>query len=147
MVRCLNSQPTMKNNTLAPTIESMSKFVMPPMGSGFIVEAQPKMKNELNILLPITLPIAIPGFFLSAAVMEVASSGKEVPAATIVSPTTDSLMPILIAMPLAPSTKNCPPKISPKRPPRIKSVALMPDMVFTSSALSSPPPFVAIEKV
>ena len=36
-----------------------------------------------------TLPIAIPGFFFKAAVTDVASSGKEVPPATNVSPITD----------------------------------------------------------
>ncbi len=106
----------MKNNKLAPTIVSISKLVMPPIGRGLMVDAHPNMKNELKMLLPITLPIAMPGFFLNAAVREVASSGNDVPTATIVSPTIDSLTPILKAMPLAPSTKNCPPKINPAKP-------------------------------
>jgi hypothetical protein len=44
------------------------------------------IKRRLKILEPITLPIAISLFFLTAAIIEVTSSGKDVPAAIIVRP-------------------------------------------------------------
>ena len=69
----------------------------------------PNTKKILKRLLPITFPIAISGFFFRAATIEVASSGREVPPATSVSPMIDSLTPILRAMPVAPLTNSWPP--------------------------------------
>ena len=65
----------------------------------------------------------MPGFFLSAATTDVASSGSDVPAATSVRPITDSLTPNERAMPDAPSTKYRPPKINPAKPPIIQRAA------------------------
>ena len=58
-----------------------------------MIPARPRTPNRLNRSLPIKLPIAIPCFSLSAAVREVASSGAEVPAATIVTAITQSDTP------------------------------------------------------
>ena len=44
----------------------------------------PKIKNMLNMLLPITFPNAMSVSPLRAATMDVTNSGKDVPAATIV---------------------------------------------------------------
>ena len=65
MVRCLMSQPNIKNKILAPSMVRRSMLFIPPIGSGAIVEAQPNTRNELNMLLPMTLPMAISGFFSS----------------------------------------------------------------------------------
>ena len=71
--------------------------------------AQPRTKKMLKRFEPTTLPMAICGFFFSAATAEVASSGREVPPATSVRPMVDSLTPRLRAMADEPSTKSCPP--------------------------------------
>ena len=44
------------------------------------------MKKMLKMLEPMTLPTAMSQFFFTVATTEVANSGNEVPAATIVSP-------------------------------------------------------------
>ena len=62
-------------------------------GKGLMVAVIPKIKNTLIILDPTTLPTAISEFFLYAATTEVASSGREVPMATMVSPIKESLNP------------------------------------------------------
>ena len=95
-----------------PTNVKRSKLLMPANCKGVMEALHPNTKKILNRLLPMTLPMAISGFFFKAATMEVASSGREVPPATSVSPITDSLTPRLRAMLLAPSTNHCPPKIS-----------------------------------
>ena len=64
-----------------------------PIGSGDTEALHPNTKNRLNRLLPITFPMAIPGFFFRAAVTEVASSGSDVPPATSVRPIMESLTP------------------------------------------------------
>ena len=51
----------------------------------------PKTRSTLKILEPMILPTARSDFFLKAATAEVASSGKEVPAARIVRPINFSL--------------------------------------------------------
>ena len=51
-----------------------------------------------------------------AATIEVASSGRDVPAATKVKPTTVSLTPILSAISVAASTNKFPPNTRPANP-------------------------------
>ena len=119
MVRFLKNQPTSQNRMEEPTSTAMSMLLIFPIGRGDRLALHPNTKNTLNRLLPMTLPMAIPGFFFKAAVTEVASSGREVPPATSVSPMIESLTPNERAIPLAPSTKNCPPKINPASPPII----------------------------
>lgn len=148
MVRFLKNQPTSHNSSAEAIITVKSRLLIPPIGKGEIVALQPNTKNILNRLLPITFPMAIPGFFFNAAVIEVASSGKEVPPATKVNPITDSLTPNERAIPLAPSTKSCPPKMSPARPPIIKRTDfhIGISFIFCSSPASSLP-FRAMAKV
>lgn len=93
MVRFLKNHPTSHNSSAEAIITVKSRLLMPPIGKGEIVALHPNTKNILNRLLPITFPMAIPGFFFNAAVTEVASSGNEVPPATKVNPITDSLTP------------------------------------------------------
>jgi hypothetical protein len=53
----------------------------------------PSTPRRLKVLLPTTLPTAMSRSPRTAAMTEVATSGSEVPAATMVSPTTTSLIP------------------------------------------------------
>ena len=59
-----------------------------PTAKGLIVADVPMMKKTLKSDEPTTLPMAMSGFFFTAATIEVASSGSDVPAATMVSPMT-----------------------------------------------------------
>ena len=76
----------------------------------------PRHPKMLKIQLPTTLPTAISRSPLRAAAIEVATSGMEVPAATMVSAITTSLTPSALAKTTAaltsqsePSTKNTKP--------------------------------------
>ena len=60
---------------------------------GLMVPATPRIMRMLNTLLPSTLPSASSGFFFSAAVTAVMSSGSEVPTATMVMEMAASLIP------------------------------------------------------
>lgn len=73
--------------------KTKSSEVIPDIFMGEIMPVTPKIAKMLNTLEPKTFPIAIPLLPLRAATMLVASSGKEVPPATIVSPITASLTP------------------------------------------------------
>jgi len=69
------------------------------------------------MLEPIRLPIEIPGCFLNAATLEATSSGKEVPKATIVEPTTAYEIPrTSIAIISALETRILAPKYRPTDP-------------------------------
>ena len=91
---------------------------MVPASRGCTTEATPSTKKMLKRLLPMTLPRAIAVSPFLAAMTEVMSSGNDVPIATMVTATTDSLMPIDVAMPEAPLTNNSPPKINTASPTR-----------------------------
>ena len=73
---------------------------------GWIREHIDKIKNILNMLEPTTLPMAISLLFFKAATIEVANSGKDVPAATIVSLMSFSLTPNDSAISMALSTTS-----------------------------------------
>jgi len=74
----------------------------------------PRIKRILKIFDQIIFQRARSVFFLYAAMIEVASSGSEVPIAIIVSPITLSESPKYLAMSVAPLTIRSPPKISPQ---------------------------------
>ena len=105
MVRLAKKSPKNQSKTHEPIRTNKSRLEIPLRCKGVMVALQPNTKKILNRLLPITLPMAISGFFFNAATMEVANSGSEVPPATRVSPMTDSLTPSPRAMPMAPFTK------------------------------------------
>lgn len=109
IVRLAKNSPKNQSRTHEPTSVNKSKLVIPLRRSGVMLALHPSTKKILKRLLPITFPMAISGFFFSAATMDVASSGREVPAATSVRPIMDSLTPRLRAIPVAPLTNNCPP--------------------------------------
>ena len=90
---------SIQSSTDAPSSTRMSVAVTPPIPSGKMTADVPKTKNTLKTTLPTTLPnaIAVSPFF--AAITDAANSGADVPADTIVSAITDSLIPIQRAMP------------------------------------------------
>ena len=82
MVRLAKKSPKNQSRILEPTSTSRSRLVMPARCRGVIEALHPSTKKMLKRLLPITLPMAISGFFLRAATMEVASSGMRYNAKT-----------------------------------------------------------------
>ena len=105
---------------------------------GAITTAIPITAKRLNIFDPTTFPIAISCSPFRAAITEAASSGKEVPRATIVKPIIKSLTPNSTATPTAPQTSileltiN---KISPKTSQTIPSFKLI-ECSFNSISIS-----------
>lgn len=75
----------------------------------------------LNRLLPITLPTAMSRSPRSVAITEVATSGIEVPAATMVRPITRSLTPSAFAKLTAAATSQSAPNTSSASPPPTSS--------------------------
>ena len=78
-----------------------------------------RINNILNMLEPIALPSASPLSPFLVATIEVTSSGRDVPIATIVRPMKFWLTPKLAAMIHALSTTRLPPNITAIRPPAI----------------------------
>ena len=76
----------------------------------------PSTKNILKSPDPIMLPIAISLSPLRAAVIDVTSSGSDVPTATIVSPTKVWLIPKFTAISVAAFTTISPPNTTPIKP-------------------------------
>lgn len=83
-------------------------------GIGVMILLTPRIKRILKIFDQIIFPRARSVFFLYAAMIEVTSSGSEVPIAIIVSPITLSESPKYLAMSVAPLTIRSPPRISPQ---------------------------------
>lgn len=77
--------------------------------SGAKIAETPSIAQMLKILLPKMLPTAISFSFFSDAMTEVATSGKLVPAATIVKLMTSSSTPKSLARSTAPWTRNSDP--------------------------------------
>ena len=107
-----------------PIITSKSKIDKSAFFNGEIIAVIPKMPKILKILDPITLPRAMSSSCLIAATMLVASSGKLVPAATIVNPIIASGMLQSFAMKTAPARKAFAPVINPINPRTVKAIAL-----------------------
>ena len=83
---------------------------------GVNAEEAPKINKMLKILEPTALPKAIPDSCFLAAVIDVTSSGSEVPTATMVRPIKVSLSPKLFAIMEALSTTKLPPQIIAAKP-------------------------------
>ena len=66
MVRFLKNQPTSQNRMEEPTSTAMSMLLIFPIGRGDRLALHPSTRI-INRLLPMTLPMAIPGFFFKAA--------------------------------------------------------------------------------
>ena len=103
--------------------KTASETLTPPVG-----ETMAQMANTvkmLKILLPTTFPTAISLSPLMAATTEVANSGREVPAATMVRPIIQSLTPILRAISVALPTSHCDPKTKKPTPNNMKAIFLI----------------------
>ena len=102
--------------TIGEIITAMSTKVISPKVSGRMTDDTPSIRSMLKMFEPITFPKAIWLFFLSAALIDAASSGSEVPTAITVIPIKASLTPKLLAIELPELTKSLPPMISPASP-------------------------------
>ncbi len=85
------------------------------MLNGWTVDAVPKISKMLKVFEPMTLPSASSELFLREAIIEVMSSGREVPIATMVIAITASLTPQARAKFSAEERNRFPPPISPVR--------------------------------
>jgi hypothetical protein len=81
----------------------------------------PSTPRMLKVLLPMTLPTAMSRSPRSVAMSEVATSGREVPAATMVRPITISLRPRTLAKAHRGITSQLAPSTSSTSPPAISS--------------------------
>ena len=87
-------KPKTNNNTVKTDMTGISRVnTSCSIGIGAIAPASPTTASVLNRLEPIILPTAKSTSFLRAAAIDEASSGSDVPTATIVKPTTNSLTP------------------------------------------------------
>ena len=103
--------------------------------SGEIVADIPRIKRILKIFDPIAFPRARPLSPFRVATIEVTSSGREVPIATMVRPIKFWLTPNDTAIWLALFTTRLPPKITATSPPAIKIRDLYKGMLFSSGQL------------
>lgn len=99
---------------------------------GVNAEDAPKINKILKMLEPTALPRAIPDSCFFAAVIEVTSSGREVPIATMVRPIRVSLKPKLLAIIEALSTTKLPPQMIAARPITIKMILFGTESSFSS---------------
>lgn len=106
-------------------------------GSGAIIAEVPRITKIFIIFEPTTFQIAISGFHLLAAIIEVASSGILVPIATTVSPIIACDNQKNFAIFTAPSTRIFHPINNTSIPPAIHKVAFHGDMIFSTFSLSS----------
>ena len=91
------------------------------MDSGEIIEDTPSISRMFIILEPIALPIAMPCSPFFAAIIEVVSSGREVPRVTIVRPIIVSDMLSILARMMLFCTTSCPPSITATIPSNMKN--------------------------
>ena len=100
------------------------RSVMLPNGTsnGVMMAEAPNIKNVLKMFEPTTFPMAISAFFLRAAMIDVANSGKEVPMETMVNPMILSEISRYWAMNTAPFTNIRPPTMRPAKPNRMNKM-------------------------
>ena len=84
--------------------------------SGETIPVAPSTHIRLNRHDPTMLPTAMSRWPRNAAIIDVASSGSDVPIATTVSPITSSLTPKCLAMSVAEPTRSCEPSTSTTNP-------------------------------
>ena len=108
--------PNMKHNMVMPIMNRTSISMLESRGILLIALLAPSTNRILKMFDPITLPITSWFSPFLKAVIDVTSSGKDVPIATIVKPTNVSLIPSAIAIAEALSTTKSPPIMIPARP-------------------------------
>ncbi len=123
------------NKTTDEIIKNIiSKLIIGLNSIGEIIALKASTQRILKIFEPITFPIAISVCFFLAATSEAASSGSDVPRATIVKPIKTSLKPKKRAISEALSTINLPPTNKAIIPPIIYRID---KDVLTSSTFSN----------
>ena len=99
-------QPMARMATLASITNGISLIIIPlPICMGRARATAPIMSRVLKILLPTTLPMAMPVLPSTADMTLMVSSGADVPKATMVRPTIRSDRPNLRAIAAAPSVR------------------------------------------
>ena len=93
-------------------MKAISAIISGSIGIGMITLLIPRINRMLKMHEPSTLPMTIPFSPFLRAVIEVTSSGRDVPIATTVRPIRASLKPKNEAISLAPSTTKLEPMIS-----------------------------------
>ena len=93
---------------------------------GFMTAVTPIIIRMLNTFDPRMFPMTISLCFFMAAIMQVESSGSDVPMAMTVRPIMASGMPIIVALVCAPLTKISAPAAIKISPVSRKKVAWMP---------------------
>ena len=126
-------------STILPIITERSSIVMPWMFMGSTMPVIPIIMRMLNTFEPMTLPMAMAERPLRAATMLVASSGSDVPQATMVRPMTASLTPKALAVVFAPLTNNSLPPTRQTSPNSRKPTAFHTAIGFSSMTVSLPP--------
>ena len=132
------------NNIIEPKSTERSTRLIPCMFMGEITPVTPKISKMLNTFEPNTLPMAMPLLPLRAATALVASSGCDVPPATMVSPITASLMPMALATVVAPSTKRLLPSTNQPKPTSNQAVATRGFIGFFASVCAPPSGFAVV---
>ena len=135
--------PNMKHNIVTANMNKTSMSILESSGIALIALLAPSTNKMLKMFDPITFPITnwFSPFF--KAVIDVTSSGKEVPIATMVKPTSVSLIPRAIAIAEALSTTKSPPRTMPARPTRMK-IMLFGRVNFGSSTSVASPDFLVL---
>src|SRR5690606_22197769 len=98
----------------------------------------PSTQRILKILLPTTLPTAMSRWPRIVAITDVITSGKEVPAATIVKPITASLTPQAVANSTALCTNQRAPNTSKTKPPTTSTMFFHTGTSALSNSSTSP---------
>ena len=104
-------------------------FLSTEPGMAVIVIAQ--IRAVLQMMEPIALPYAMEPIPFRAEVVETMTSGRVVPMETTVAPISISGRWNFLAMPVAPSTNQSPPKIRQTRPIMNNTIAL--NKILTSN--------------
>ena len=102
-----------------------------------MVAVTPRISRILKILEPMILPIAISSSPFNAPAMDVASSGRLVPMAIIVSPITASLIFKCFAIDTAEVTNKLAPEIKNVNPAAIKTIETGIERVLFSPSSNS----------
>ena len=99
----------------------MSICALIDTGTGLIILVTHRIQKILKIFDPTTFPIAMSVSHFLTAMTEVASSGREVPIATIESQIIRSEIPRAVAISMALSTRSFPQKNNAPHHHRVKS--------------------------
>ena len=120
-------------DALARRLEERSGGERSETGITLISEVIPKMISTFKMLLPTTFPMVMSALPFNAATMLTAASGRDVPMATMVRPTTSSGIPSFSAILEAPSTNQSAPFIKSTKPTTSNKICIAISMILTYS--------------